>query len=89
MEDEPISFMKRDQTSSAYIPMRIRDIVQEALSPLAWSRPLLTSPLSRENTNLLKELDKAQDLLRQSRQECHDLGVKYIEVSEKVSNTNP
>lgn len=84
MEDEPIAFMKKDKTSSTYIPMRIRDIVQETLSPLAWGRPLLTSSLSRENSHLQKELDKAQDILSQSRKECHDLGVKYIAVSEKV-----
>lgn len=85
MEDEPIAFMKKDKTSSSYIPMRIRDIVQETLAPLSWGRPLLASSLSRENSNLLKELDKAQDLLSQSRRECHDLGVKYITVSEKVN----
>lgn len=77
--------MKKDQTSSSYIPMRIRDIIQETLSPLSWGTPMLTSSLSRENSHLLKELDKAQDLLSQSRKECHEIGVKYIAISEKVA----
>lgn len=84
LEDEPISSMRKDRTSVSYIPMRIRDIVHETLSPLAWGRPLMASSLTRENSNLLKELDKAQGLLSQSRKECHDLGVKYIAVSEKA-----
>lgn len=75
--------MKHDETSSAYIPLRIRDIIQETLSPNTWGRPLASS-LTRENSNLLKELDKAQSLLSQSRKECYNLGVKYITISEKA-----
>lgn len=70
--------------SSAYIPMRIRDIVQDTLSRTAWGQPILTTTLSRENSKLLKELDKAQSLLKQSRKECHDLGLKFVNASEKV-----
>lgn len=81
--DQPISAMNLDPTSSAYIPMRIREIIQETLSPHTW-QPLLATTLSRENCKLLTELDKAQSLLCESRKECNELGLKFISVSEKV-----
>lgn len=85
-EDQPISVMKLDQASTAYIPMRIRDIIQETLSPNMWGQPLLAATLSKENCKLLTELDKAQSLLCESRKECNELGLKFISVSEKVLN---
>ncbi len=84
--DKSLSTLQKEESGSAYIPMRIRDIIQETLSPAVWSgQPFLASSLSRENSKLLQELDKAQELLSQSRKECHDLGVKFITVSEKAS----
>lgn len=83
-EDQPISAMKLDETSSAYIPIRVREIIQETLSPSTWGQPFLAATLSRENCKLLTELDKAQSLLCESRKECNDLGLKFISISEKV-----
>ena len=86
-EDEPISVMKKDPASSAYISTRIRDIIQETLSPSTWGQPLLAATLSRENRKLLTELDKTQGLLCESRKECNELGLKFISVSEKVRSS--
>ena len=73
------------ESGSTHIPSRIRDIIQETLSPAMLSgQPFLASSLSRENSKLLQELDKAQGLLSQSRKECHDLGMNFIAVSEMV-----
>lgn len=63
--------------------MRIREIIQETLSPHTW-QPLLATTLSKENCKLLTELDKAQSLLCESRRECNELGLKFISISEKV-----
>lgn len=84
-QDKSITAMAKDEASSAYIPMRVREIIQEALGPNSWEQTCLASTLSQENSKLLKELDKAQALLSDSRKDCHDLGVKYISISEKVS----
>lgn len=84
--DKTLASLQKDESGSAYVPMRVRDIIQETLSPVVWSgQPFLTSSLTRENSKLLQELDKAQELLSQSRKECHELGTKFITVSEKAS----
>ena len=86
--DKSLSAMRQDASSSStHISLRIREIIQETLSPAVWSgQPFLASSLSRENSKLLQELDKAQALLSQSRKECHDLGRKFITLSEKARN---
>lgn len=76
--------MQGDETSSAYIPLRIREIIQETLSPNSWNPSLFANSLSQENGKLLKELDKAQALLSESRKDCHDISIKYLAVSEKA-----
>lgn len=75
--------MKQNETSSAYIPMRVREIIQETLSSSDWEKPLFATSFSREN-HLLKELDKSQHLLSQSRKEAHDLGERFVVVSKKA-----
>lgn len=82
--DKSIAAMAKDETSSAYIPMRVREIVQEVIGSNSWEQTCLASTLSQENSKLLKELDKAQALLSDSRKDCHDLGIKYITMAEKV-----
>lgn len=86
--DQPINVMKQNETSSAYIPMRVREIIQETLSSSGWEKPLLATSFSRES-NLLKELDKSQHLLSQSRKEAHDLGERFVPVSKKARQSHP
>ncbi len=76
--------MAKDEASSAYIPMRVREIIQEVMGPGSWEQTCLASTLSQENSKLLQELDAAQEQLRESRKDCHEIGLKYISVSEKV-----
>ena len=75
--------MKQNEASSAFIPTRVREIIQESLSSSDWEKPILATSFSREN-DLLKELDKSQHLLSQSRKEANDLGEKFIAVSKKA-----
>ena len=67
------------------IPLRIQEIIQEYLSA---KEDECHRSFSEEfgNALLRKELQKAQDLLRQSYQDCKDLTLKYIAVSERVSS---
>ena len=37
-----------------------------------------------ENAGLKRELERAQELLQQSQNDCQELSTKYINVSEKV-----
>ena len=78
--------MKHDQGSTT--PLRVKEIIQESLAPIStWGppgKPLLATTLSRENSRLLTELEKAQSLLTESRKECNELGLKFIDASEKV-----
>jgi len=76
--------MAKDEASSTYIPVRVREIIQEVMGPGSWEQTCLASSLSQENSKLLKELHDAQDLLNESRKDCHEIGLKYISVSEKV-----
>ena len=83
--DEAISAMKRDVTSAAYVPMRIREIVQDTLSSINWETSVQEDGgLSKEHVLLRKELEQAEDLLKQSREDCQDISAKYVAVSEKV-----
>ena len=70
------------------MPLRVKEIIQESLAATSstWGpgKPLLATALSRENSRLLTELEKAQNLLTESRKECNELGLKFIDASEKV-----
>ena len=82
--DESIAVMKCDTSSAMYVPMRIREIVQEYLSPSKWDPSATKGGFSRENDLLRRELEKAQELVKQSQRDCQDLSSKYITVSAKV-----
>jgi hypothetical protein len=83
--------MKKDPASAAYIPVRIKEIIRDTLSPSKWdvssiSPNPLPSPLGAEDsvTSLQKELKEAQEKLTQTEKDCMELSVKYITVNEKV-----
>ncbi len=77
--------MKRDQTSAVYVPMRIREIVQNCLSPRKLDRSMLMDgTVQQENQLLSQELERARGLLRRSQNDCEELSSQYISVSEKV-----
>ena len=83
--------MKKDPTSAAYIPVRIREIIRDTLSPNKWDlstlplKPLFQPP-EEENSlsSLKKELSEAKEKLSKTEKDCMELSVKYISVSEKV-----
>ncbi len=78
--------MRQDQTSTVYIPMRIREIVQDCLSPVKWEGPVAADAALQEENQLLKqELERARVLLRKSQNDCEELSCQYLAVSEKVS----
>ena len=45
---------------------------------------MVGSSLHDENAGLQRELERAQELLQRSQNDCQDLSTKYISVSEKV-----
>ena len=85
--------MKKDPTSAAYIPVRIREIVRDTLSPNKWDLSTLPSTSSLQPTAdqgslsslIQSDLKQAQERLSQVEKDCMDLSVKYIAVNEKVS----
>ena len=81
--------MRRDPATAAHIPERVKEIIEECLSPQVWSRVLAAASPSEEVEFLKKELDRAHLLLSQSQKERQDLGVKYIAVSNKVRTLSP
>ena len=85
-DDKHITAMAKDEASSAYIPVRVREIIQEVMGSGSWEQTRLASTLSQDNSKLLKELHDAQVLLNESRKDCHEIGLKYISVSEKVGS---
>ena len=88
--DATISDMKKDPTSTAYIPVRIREIIRDTLSPSKWDLSVISSkPLGAEDSTALlqKELKEAQEKLSQTEKDCMELSVKYIAVNEKVKYT--
>ena len=89
--DPTISEMKKDPTSATYIPVRIREILRDTLSPSKWDLSTLpsTSSLpqaeqSSPSSVFLNELKQAQGRLSQMEKDCMELSVKYISVNEKV-----
>lgn len=85
--DSTISELKKDPASAAYIPVRIREIIQETLSPSKWD-PSTLPPASNVQPSLVsllqKELKETQNKLSQTEKDCMELSVKYIAVNEKV-----
>ena len=92
--DATLSDMKKDPATAAYIPVRIKEIVRDTLSPSKWdlssisSSKLLPVGSGEEDSvaSLQKELKEAQEKLSQTEKDCMELSVKYIAVSEKVRN---
>lgn len=86
--DATISDMKKDPASAAYIPVRIREIIRDTLSPSNWdlSTVISSKPSGVEDSvaSLQKELKEAQEKLSQTEKDCMELSVKYIAVNEKV-----
>ena len=85
--DSTISELKKDPASAAYIPVRIREIIQDTLSPSNWDLSTLPSASNVQPSLvslLQKELKEAQVKLSQTEKDCMELSVKYIAVNEKV-----
>ena len=88
--DATISDMKKDPASAAYIPVRIKEIVRDTLSPSKWDLSSISPkspPLGGAEdsfTSLQRELKEAQEKLSQTEKDCMELSVKYIAVNEKV-----
>ena len=92
--DVTISEMKKDPSSAVYIPVRIREIIKDTLSPSEWDLSTLSpkqtaSPVHQAGESscvlLEKELKEAQEKLSQTEKDCMELSVKYITANEKVS----
>ena len=86
--------MKKDPTSAAYIPVRIREIIRDTLSPSKWDlstlplKPSFQPPAEGEeksSSSLEKELKEAQEKLSNTEKDCMELSVKYISINEKVN----
>lgn len=88
--DAAISEMKKDPMSATYIPVRIREIIQDTLSPSKWDLSTLhlkpsAQPAEESSlSSLQKELKEAQEKLTKTEKDCMELSVKYIAVNEKV-----
>ena len=85
--DATISDMKKDPASAAYIPVRIREIIRDTLSPSKWDLSTISSKQPGEGSSvasLQQELKEAQEKLSQTERDCMELSVKYIAVNEKV-----
>ena len=92
--DATLLDMKKDPATAAYIPVRIKEIVRDTLSPSKWDLSSISSsklspvgPGEEDSVvSLQKELKEAQEKLSQTEKDCMELSVKYIAVSEKVRN---
>ena len=87
--DATISDMKKDPASAAYIPVRIREIIRDTLSPNKLDLTTLSSKSPRVESSvasLEKELKDAHEKLSRSEKDCMELSVKYIAVNEKASS---
>ena len=82
--DEAIKVMKRDPTSATHVPQRVKEIIEECLSPHAWAKSQSETLAVEEVAYLKKELEKAHGLLVQLQRDRQELGSKYIAVSSKV-----
>ena len=85
--DATISDMKKDPAGAAHIPVRIREIIRDTLSPSKWDLSTIPSKLPGEGssvTSMQRELKEAQEKLSQTERDCMELSIKYIAVNEKV-----
>ena len=89
--DESLAVMRRDPASAKYVPLRVREIVQQCLT-----HPHTTGGGTvggeGEGRELVvrgrieEELERVRELLQKTQKENEDLRLKYIAVSEKVSS---
>lgn len=90
--DESLAVMRRDPASAKYVPLRVREIVQQCLTHPQTTSGGGTVGGEGERRELVvrgrveEELERVRELLQKTQKENEDLRLKYIAVSEKVSS---
>ena len=92
--DESLAVMKDDPASAKYVPLRVREIVQQCLTHPQTSSGGGTEGGEGEGRELVgkvrgrmeAELERVRELLQKTQRENEDLRLKYIAVSQKVSS---
>lgn len=92
--DESLAVMRDDPASAKYVPLRVREIVQQCLTRPQTSSGGGTVGGEEEGRELVgkvrgrieAELERVRELLQKTQRENEDLRLKYIAVSEKVSS---